>query len=175
MHRRIMMGAAALVLGTACATAPALAKKKVKPIVVHPAAYSYSNTAPTGNAPLSPGGISAAASAFGGPGYNGPYGTTSAHVAPVTYSTSGPGNAPLSPNGISAAASAFGGPGYNGPYNETTPTHGSGLNAYASTNGPSARASTATYSTLGPKGAPLSPGGISAAADAFGGPGYGGQ
>ena len=167
MHRRIIMGAAALVLGTACATAPALAAKK-KTIVIHPA--SYSNTVPA-NAPLSPNGISAAANAFGGPGYNGPYGAAPGHIAPATYSNTGPNGAPLSPNGIGAAATAFGGPGYNGPY-ETAQIRGSGLNAYASTNGPSAHASTVTYSTLGPKGAPLSPGGIGAAADAFGGPGY---
>jgi hypothetical protein len=172
MHRRITMSFAALVLGTACTAAPAFAAKK-QATVIHPT--NTSNAVPA-NAPLSPNGISAAANAYGGPGYNGPYGAAPAHVAPATYSNAGPGgSAPLSPNGISAAASAFGGPGYNGPYGETAQTHGSGLNAFASTNGQSAHASTVTYSTLGPKGAPLSPGGISAAADAFGGPGYSGQ
>ncbi len=150
---KFMMSVAALVLGTACAAAPALAAKKVKPVVTHPPIYNYA-TAGTGSAPLSPNGISAAANAFGGPGYNGPYGESTAHIAPATYSNTGPGNAPLSPNGISAAASAFGGPGYNGPYgaqSHTTPMK---------------------YSTLGPNGAPLSPNGIGAAANSFGGPGY---
>jgi hypothetical protein len=170
MHSKITMGIAALVLGTACTAAPAFAAKK-QVVVIHPT--SVSNTVPAGNAPLSPNGISAAANAFGGPGYNGPYGAAPAHVAPATYSNTGPGgSAPLSPNGISAAASAFGGPGYNGPYAETSQAHGSGLSAYASTSGRGAPASTVTYSTQGPNGAPLSPNGISAAADAFGGPGY---
>jgi hypothetical protein len=155
MHCKFMMSIAALVLGTACAAAPALAAKKVKPIVIHPAIYNYSNTGPAGSAPLSPNGISAAASAYGGPGFNGPYGDqTQTHVTPMNFSTSGPKGTPLSPGGIGAAASAFGGPGYNGPY-ETTP-----------------HASTTKYSTMGPSGAPLSPNGIGAAANAFGGPGY---
>jgi hypothetical protein len=125
MHSKIMMGMAALALGTAFASAPAFAAAK-KVVVIHPAAPSYSNT--------------------------------------------GPWSAPLSPNGISAAASAYGGPGYNGPYGATAGDHTSGL--YASAGGLGARTTTVTYSTLGPKGAPLSPNGISAAADAFGGPGY---
>jgi hypothetical protein len=154
MHCKFTMSVAALVLGTACAAAPALAAKKVKPIVIHPPIYNYSNTGPAGSAPLSPNGISAAASAFGGPGYNGPYGEPGAHVAPATYSNTGPANAPLSPNGISAAASAFGGPGFNGPY------------------GAQSHVTPMKFSTLGPSGAPLSPNGISAAANAFGGPGY---
>jgi hypothetical protein len=149
MQSRIMMAVAALALGTACASAPAFAAKKV--VVIHP--LSYSNTGPW-SAPLSPGGISAAADAFGGAGYNGPYGAPY-HAVKTSYSNTGPWSAPLSPGGISAAASAFGGPGYNGPYGGA-PYH----------------ATTLKYSNTGPSGAPLSPGGISAAADAFGGPGY---
>jgi hypothetical protein len=168
MHSKIMMGMAALALGTAFASAPAFAAAK-KVVVIHPAAPSYSNTGPW-SAPLSPNGISAAASAYGGPGYNGPYGGAPYHTTAVTYSNTGPWSAPLSPNGISAAASAYGGPGYNGPYGATAGDHTSGL--YASAGGLGARTTTVTYSTLGPKGAPLSPNGISAAADAFGGPGY---
>ncbi len=162
MNSKIVIGVAALALGIA--TAPAMAKN-VKSIVIHPAT-SYSNTGPW-SAPLSPNGIGAAASAFGGPGYNGPYGQTF-HATPANYSNAGPWNAPLSPNGIGAAASAFGGPGYNGPYGDTTGTSG----LYASAAGTRAYAGTVKYSTLGPSGAPLSPNGIGAAADAFGGPGY---
>jgi hypothetical protein len=150
MRPRIILGLAALALGTACASVPALAKN-VKQIVIHPP--TYSNTGPW-RAPLSPNGIGAASSAFGGPGFNGPYGGQPYHASPVTYSNTGPWNAPLSPNGIAAASSAFGGPGFNGPYG-----HQSHLNPVK-------------YSTLGPTGAPLSPNGIGAAASALGGPGY---
>ena len=154
MHSKITMGVAALALGSVCASAPALAKKHV---TIHPAStLSYSNTGPW-KAPLSPNGVSAAADAFGGPGYNGPYGGAPYHAVAVTYSNTGPWSAPLSPNGVSAAASAFGGPGYNGPYG--VPYH----------------ASTLKYSTLGPSGAPLSPNGVSAAASAFRGPGFNGS
>jgi hypothetical protein len=160
MRPRIVMSLAVLALGTACASAPAFAKhaKHVTQVVIP---LSYSNTGPW-SAPLSPNGISAAASAFGGPGFNGPYGQTAqngrtAYASTANYSNTGPSRAPLSPNGIGAAADAFGGPGYNGPYGQ--PVH----------------VSPVTYSTLGPKGAPLSPNGIGAAADAFGGPGYMGQ
>jgi len=131
MQQKMIVGIAALALGTALASAPALAKSKTTP-----AAPTYSNTGPWG-APLSPNGISAAASAYGGPGFNGPYdqapahgtlmayvpgggtpqGRQSAHTAPPpAYSNTGPWGAPLSPNGISAAANAYGGPGFNGPY-----------------------------------------------------------
>jgi hypothetical protein len=154
MHSKIMMGAAAvLALGTAFGSAPAIAAAK-KVVVIHPAAPSYSNTGPW-SAPLSPNGIAAAASAYGGPGYNGPYGGAPYQPMKVTYSNTGPWSAPLSPNGIAAAASAYGGPGYNGPYGGA-PYHATALK----------------YSNTGPKGAPLSPNGIGAAADAFGGPGY---
>jgi hypothetical protein len=158
MNSKTVMGIAALALGIACATAPAVAKDR-KTIFIHPAT-SYSNTGPW-SAPLSPGGIAAAGDAFGGPGFNGPYGQTY-RATPATYSNSGPWSAPLSPGGIAAAGDAFGGPGFNGPYGATART-GSGLYAYAST---------VKYSNTGPSGAPLSPGGIGAAADAFGGPGY---
>src|SRR5262249_6238863 len=122
MHSKIMMGIAALALGTACA-APALAKDA---IVIHP--LSYSNTGPW-SAPLSPGGIPAGGSAFGGPGFNGPYGGAY-HAAPAPkYSNTGPWSAPLSPGGIAAGGSAFGGPSFNGPYGVAAGT-GSGLNAY---------------------------------------------
>jgi hypothetical protein len=157
MKSRIVMGIAAL--GIACAAAPAMAKD-LKTVVIHPAA-SYSNTGPW-SAPLSPGGISAGGTAFGGPGFNGPYGQT-AHATAANYSNTGPWSAPLSPGGIATGGTAFGGPGFNGPYSETG-RGGSGLYAYAP--------STLKYSNTGPNGAPLSPGGISAAPDAFGGPGY---
>ena len=173
MQQKIILGIAALVLGTACATAPAFAKKD-KQIVIHP--LSYSNTGPW-QAPLSPNG--AGASAFGGPGYNGPYGQPSAHVASVTYSNTGPWNAPLSPNGAGAGASAFGGPGYNGPY-EQPQAHGT-LMAYspngvgaAGSHGQPARNAAPTYSNTGPWQAPLSPNGAGAGASAFGGPGFNG-
>jgi hypothetical protein len=133
---------AALTLGTALTAVPAFAQH----------APTYSNTGPTG-APLSPGGISAAASAYMGPGYSGP----SSPGKPITFSTGGPDGAPLSPGGISAAASAYRGPGYSGP------------------SGTPSRPTPVTYSNTGPGGAPLSPGGISAAADAYGGPGYMGR
>jgi hypothetical protein len=66
MQNRIIVGLAALALGTAVASAPAMAKSKTKTTTGAP---SYSNMGPTG-APLSPNGIGAAASAYGGPGYN---------------------------------------------------------------------------------------------------------
>jgi hypothetical protein len=112
MRPKMIMGFAALALGTVVASAPALAQPIKHSAQAAPPAYS--NTGPNG-APLSPGGISAAASAYGGPGYNGT-GTNGqpAHVNPVNYSNTGPNGAPLSPGGISAAASAFGGPGYMG-------------------------------------------------------------
>ena len=110
MKQKIILSIAALALGTAIASAPALAKKQ---IVIHP--LNYSNTGPW-KAPLSPNGVAAAASSFGGPGYNGPYGQSPAHLAPANYSNTGPWKAPLSPNGVAAAASSYGGPGFNGPY-----------------------------------------------------------
>jgi hypothetical protein len=146
MRSNILAGIAALALGTALAAAPAFAQSRSAP--------SYSNTGPYSGAPLSPGGIAAGASAFGGPGpgYIGPQG---AHATPAGYSNVGPnGGAPLSPGGIGAAASAFGGPGpgYIGPQG--------------------GRGTPAPYPNTQRSGAPLSPGGIAAGASAFGGPGY---
>jgi hypothetical protein len=157
-----------LAFGAALAAAPAFAQSRQS-------APSYSNTGPFSGAPLSPGGISAAASSFGGPGpgYIGPSGGRSA--APVNYST-GPTGAPLSPGGISAAANAYGGPGFiqtAGSSPSGTPSHGRALYAYSSSGAAPAPAS--SYSNTRPSGAPLSPGGISAAASAFGGPGYQGN
>ena len=112
MRPKMIMSFAALALGTVVASAPALAQPIKHSAPAAPP--SYSNTTASG-APLSPGGISAAASAYGGPGYNGT-GTNGqpVHVNPVNYSNTGPSGAPLSPGGISAAASAYGGPGYVG-------------------------------------------------------------
>ena len=114
MRSRITVAITALALGTTLTAASALAQTRQP-------APSYSNTGPFNGAPLSPGGISAAASSYGGPGagYIGPSGGSSA--APTNYSNNGPAGAPLSPGGISAAASAYGGPGYN-------PTAGSSPN-----------------------------------------------
>jgi hypothetical protein len=112
MRPKMIMSFAALALGTVVASAPALAKTVNHSVQADP--RTYSNTGPNG-APLSPGGISAAASAYGGPGYNAPATNGQpVHDNPVNYSNTGPGGAPLSPGGISAAASAFGGPGYVG-------------------------------------------------------------
>jgi hypothetical protein len=146
MRARIIIGLAAFALGAACASAPAFAAPK------QGAAPTYSNMGPKG-APLSPNGAGAGASAFGGPGFNGPY-ADQTNVKPVQFSTMGPKGAPLSPNGAGAGASAFGGPGFNGPYadqNNVKPMQ---------------------YSTMGHNGAPLSPNGAGAGASAFGGPGY---
>lgn len=171
MRSRITVTVTALVLGTALAASPALAQTRQL-------APSYSNTGPFSGAPLSPGGIGAAANAFGGsgPGYIGPSGGGSAAAA--NYSNTGPTGAPLSPGGISAAASAYGGPGYmqtaGSSPNSTSPggttAHGRALYAYSSSPAPAP-----SYSNTRPSGAPLSPGGISAAASAFGGPGYQGN
>ena len=106
MRTRIIIGLAAL--ATAYASAPAFAAPKH--VVVDYAAPTYSNMGPKG-APLSPNGAGAGASAFGGPGFNGPY-ADQTNVKPMQYSTMGPKGAPLSPNGAGAGASAFGGPGY---------------------------------------------------------------
>jgi hypothetical protein len=141
-----MIGLAAFALSVACASAPAFAAPK------QGTAPTYSNTGPKG-APLSPNGAGAGASAFGGPGFNGPY-SDQTNVKPMQFSTMGPKGAPLSPNGAGAGASAFGGPGFNGPYadqNNVKPMQ---------------------YSTMGHNGAPLSPNGAGAGASAFGGPGY---
>ncbi len=150
MRSRITI-ATALALGTALTAAPALAQ-------VRQPAPSYSNTGPYSGAPLSPGGISAAASSFGGPGpgYIGPSG---GGATAAKYSNTGPySGAPLSPGGISAAASSFGGPGpgYIGP-------------------GPGRLTPSPSYSNTRASGAPLSPNGISAAASSYGGPGYQGN
>lgn len=107
MRARIVIGLAAFALGSACASGSAFAAKQI--VVIHPQP-TYSNTGPW-KAPLSPNGSGAGASAFGGPGFNGPYGTQP-KVTPVKFSTLGPHGAPLSPNGSGAGASAFGGPGY---------------------------------------------------------------
>ena len=104
MCARIIIGLAAFALGAACASAPAFAAPK------QGAAPTYSNMGPKG-APLSPNGAGAGASAFGGPGFNGPYADQN-NVKPMQYSTMGHNGAPLSPNGAGAGASAFGGPGY---------------------------------------------------------------
>ena len=144
MRPTINFGFAALVLGAAFASVPAFAQQ---------------------NAPLSPGGISAAADSFGGPGpgYIGPatHGRPG-NASPTNYSNTSPSGAPLSPGGISAAADSFGGPG---PGYIAPETPGKALFAYAP-------AGLTAYSNTGPRGAPLSPGGIGTGADSFGGPGY---
>jgi hypothetical protein len=149
MRLRSTLTLAALVLGAACASVPAFAQSRQS----NP---SYSNTGPYNGAPLSPGGISAAPSAFGGPGpgYVGPSGGKG---TPASYSNSIASGAPLSPGGISAAPSAYGGPGagYIGPAG--------------------GKGAPAPYSNSVASGAPLSPGGISAAPSAYGGPGYTGN
>ena len=91
MRSRIITAIAALALGAAFASVPAIAQQ----------------------APLSPGGVTAAADSFGGPGYSGPQGHPQADGKPASYSSTGPGGAPLSPGGVTAAADSFGGPGYN--------------------------------------------------------------
>jgi hypothetical protein len=149
MRSMIITGIAALALGTALTAAPAFAQSRSAP--------AYSNVGPNSGAPLSPNGIGAAASAYGGPGpgYIGPQG---ARATPAGYSNAGPfGGAPLSPNGLAAAASSFGGPGpgYIGPAG--------------------GRGAPAPYSNTAKSGAPLSPNGIGAAASAYGGPGYSGN
>jgi hypothetical protein len=134
MRSRIITAIAALALGAAFASVPAFAQQ----------------------APLSPGGVTAAADSFGGPGYSGPAAPAQKGKSkPVTYSTTGPTGAPLSPGGVTAAADSFGGPGYSGPQGH-----------------PQADGKPASYSSTGPGGAPLSPGGVTTAADSFGGPGY---
>jgi hypothetical protein len=168
MRSGITVTITALAFGTALATTPALAQTRQP-------APSYSNTGPFSGAPLSPNGAGAGASSFGGPGagYIGPSG--GGKSAPVSYSNTGPTGAPLSPNGISAAASSYGGPGYTqtaGSSPSSTTSHGKAL--YASSSG-AAPAPAPGYSNTRPSGAPVSPGGISAAASAFGGPGYQGN
>jgi hypothetical protein len=168
MRPRISIGIAALAVGVAFASAPASAQSKQN-------APSYSNTGANG-APLSPGGVSAAASAFGGPGagYIGP--ANPGKTNPVNYSNTGPSGAPLSPGGISAAASAYGGPGYVptvGSSPNGAASHGNALYAYSPSG--AASAPTPSYSNTRASGAPLSPGGISAGASAYGGPGYQGN
>ena len=145
MRSTIIAGIAALAVGTALASAPAFAQSRSAP--------TYSNTGPNNGAPLSPNGIGAAPSSFGGPGpgYIGPQG---ARATAAGYSNAGPFNsAPLSPNGIGAAPDSFGGPssGYIGPSGGRAP---------------------APYSNVAKSGAPLSPNGIGAAPSSFGGPGY---
>jgi hypothetical protein len=146
MRPRSTLTLTALVLGVACASVPAFAQSRQS-------TPSYSNTGPYNGAPLSPDGIGAAASSFGGsgPGYIGPSGGKG---SPAPYSNNLASGAPLSPDGIGAAASSFGGsgPGYIGPVN--------------------GKGTPAAYNTSRPSGAPLSPNGIGAAASSYGGPGY---
>jgi hypothetical protein len=63
MRPRSTLTLAALVLGAACASVPAFAQSRAS-------TPTYSNNLASG-APISPNGISAAASAYGGPGYQG--------------------------------------------------------------------------------------------------------
>jgi hypothetical protein len=86
-------------------------------------------------------------------------------------------DAPLSPGGISAAANAYGGPGPGqiGPRAQSAQTQTSraqGRSLYNSARGAAPVAAPSLNYNAGLNGAPLSPGGISAAADAYGGPGY---
>jgi hypothetical protein len=145
MRSRSTLTLAALVLGAACASVPAFAQSRQSNL-------NYSNTGPYSGAPLSPGGISAAPSAFGGPGpgYIGPAGGKG---TPAPYSNTVASGAPLSPGGIATGGQSFGGPGpgYIGPSTHATP---------------------AAYPNSRPSGAPLSPGGIATGASSFGGPGY---
>jgi hypothetical protein len=104
MRPRTTLTLAALVLAAACASVPAFAQSRQS----NP---SSSNTGPNNGAPLSPNGVTAASSAYGGPGYIGPAG---AKGTPAPYSNNVASGAPLSPNGVSAAPSAYGGPGYMG-------------------------------------------------------------
>jgi hypothetical protein len=149
MRGKIIIGVAALALAAASTSVPAFAAKKV----ASNGPTTYSSMGPKG-APLSPNGAGAGASAFGGPGFNGPYADGTNNVKPMQFSTTGPKGEPLSPNGAGAGASAFGGPGYSGPYGDGT------------------KVKAMNFSTMGPKGAPLSPNGAGAGASAFGGPGY---
>ena len=144
MRPRSTLTLAALVLGAACASVPALAQSRQS----NP---SYSNTGPYSGAPLSPNGIGAAASSYGGsgPGYIGP---TGGKGTPAPYSNSVASGAPLSPNGIGAAASSYGGSAYVGPSGS--------------------KGSPAPYSNNMASGAPVSPNGISTGGSSFGGPGY---
>jgi hypothetical protein len=146
MRPRSTLTLAALVLGAACASVPALAQSRQS-------SPSYSNTGPYNGAPLSPNGISAAANSYGGPG-PGFVGPSGGKGTPGTYSNNMASGSPVSPNGISAAASAYGGPGpaYIGPAG--------------------GKGAPAPYSNNRATGAPISPNGISAAANAYGGPGY---
>jgi hypothetical protein len=143
MRPRSTLTLAALVLAAACASVPAFAQSRQS----NP---SYSNTGPSNGAPLSPNGISAAPSSFGGPGYIGP--SAGKGTSSGAYSNNLASGVPLSPNGISAAPSSYGGPGYMAP---------SG-----------GKSAPAPYSNNVASGAPLSPNGISAAPSGYGGPGY---
>jgi hypothetical protein len=138
---------AALVLGMACASVPAFAQSRQSGT-----GSGYSNSTASG-APVSPNGISAAASAYGGPGYMAP---VTGKSEPAGYSNSVAQGAPLSPNGIGAAPTSYGGPGYMAPVTGKSSTP-------------------AAYSNNMASGAPISPGGISAAANAYGGPAYSGH
>lgn len=169
MRSRITVAIAALTLSTALAAAPALAQVR-QPVP------QYSNTGPFNGAPLSPGGISAAASAFGGQGagYIGPSGGGTS--APANYSNTGPTGAPLSPGGIAAGGSSYGGPGYMqtaGSSNSGTASNGRALYAYSSSR--AAAAPAPSYSNTRASGAPLSPGGIATGGSSYGGPGYQGN
>jgi hypothetical protein len=144
MRPRSSLTLAALVIGAACASVPAFAQSRQSN-------QNYSNTGPYSGAPLSPGGIGAAASSYGGsgPGFIGPSGGKG---TPAPYSNNVASGAPLSPGGIGAAASSYGGTAYVGPTEKPT--------------------TSAAYSNSRPSGAPISPGGIGTAASSYGGPGY---
>ena len=144
MRSTIVAGIAALAVGTALASAPAFAQSRSAP--------TYSNVGPSNGAPLSPNGIGSAPSSFGGPGgYIGPQG---ARTTAAGYSNVGPSNgAPLSPERHWLQRLVpLAGPGYIGP------SGGQGAPA--------------AYSNMAKSGAPLSPNGIGAAPNSFGGPAY---
>lgn len=172
MRRSITIGFAALTLGAAFASSAALAQQSGS-VAGHPTRTSLvrhnkrhrprpvsarvSSPTVAQSAPLSPGGIGAAADSFGGPGYIGPDPGPSRSNNSRNYSVVDPPGgpaAPLSPGGIGTGADSFGGPGYMGPV--------AGASGYRPSN----------YSIAGPNGAPLSPGGIGTGADSFRGPGY---
>ncbi|HEY2532360.1 MAG TPA: hypothetical protein VGJ20_31265 [Xanthobacteraceae bacterium] len=174
MRRSITIGFAALTLGTAFSSSAALAQQSAS-VAGHPTRVSVarhnsrhrprsvsgraSSATVAQSAPLSPGGVGAAADSFGGPGYMGPDPGPGRSDNTRNYSVVDPPGgpaAPLSPGGIGTGANSFGGPGYSGA--------SAGASGYRSSN----------YSISGLHGAPLSPGGIGAAADSFGGPGYNG-
>jgi hypothetical protein len=114
MRPSITLAFAVAALGTALASAPALAQPTKQKVLHQPTDSAASPASLSPSAPVSPGGIGASPNMYGGgPGFVGEvHGTTGKATA---YNATASKGAPVSPGGIGASPNSFnGGPGYSG-------------------------------------------------------------